>query len=299
MQTSHHKPASALLLTLLIMVSVTGIVLASTKAIMNSTRQVGATSSVSQAEQIALSGIEDGLSRISQGALNATNGEYGGNATTNGQFDNSYFTLGLNRGFALGTSQSCTAWITDEDPFAQHKYDQRCPYYAMSIRRMVSLANSPGSGYTPYFAMQVRDFPIRQDVDLPVTQFSPGVVFLPAFSPTDPGGTLDCYGLKADKSVIAGVCPTGNTGLFSVTPDVPVTVRYIRLHVNNKSLVALQMTNLASTPFTVGKGYTTIDSAGYVGGIEKRLLLTISQNGTGSKSLVSTRQAFDGFGILH
>ena len=289
-------PGSALLLTLLIMVSVSSIVLGSAKAVNDSTRIVGATDSAILAEQMAQSGIEEGFNRLSQSATSATNGDYGVGAVYDAVYGNTYSLTPMRRGFKQGTK--CQTIISDSTP-TNSAIDQNCPYYDLTIRSMVSISNDTSKSYAAQtFDINGRDLPVGGSLTLPISQFQGGYFTIKPTYVGGASGSMACQAFNASNNPVSTLegCPKNNIGLFIVSSLG--NVRSIQLTVD-KPLDSATVIYAQPSPLTIGKGFTTIDAIGYAGGVQKRLMMTVPKDPTIKRNLANITQGFDQFGILH
>jgi hypothetical protein len=290
-----HWRASALLMTLLIIAMVSGGLLIGTRAVIVTTRSAAQITNATMALQMARSGIEEGYRRYSQDTWGAVgvkgnillNGEYGVGAKANMNMtdpNRDYSLKPMRRGFLTG----CTQLSSDFDPSdSGATYSSDCPYYDLSIRNTVAF----GTGTSVSYSYSYRDMAgVGQIVTYPVVR---ATQIIRLSVQNNSGGTIEwcvaragvCYGpqVVTMETLSPGSTSSSFVLINPTDTDVSIKAKPSSDFVTSKGALTVTANSLAPTqdhprPFAISKGYTTIYSTGYSGGIKKTLALTIRAN---------------------
>ncbi|MEZ0287031.1 MAG: hypothetical protein ACAH35_04280 [Candidatus Paceibacterota bacterium] len=267
----------ASLLIMLLLLSVVGVmVLAGSRALLESGRASAVLSTRDEALDTANIGIQEGLSYIGAGSL--TDGEYG-NRTDKTSVGTTYTLYPLRRGFTRDASGFCSVQ-TSAQTLAASTADRTCPYYDMAIRNRVAYTSAPAA------VLSSRDIPSGTAVLIPFrsnfASFTVGV------------GVSVKYAICTSSTV----CEAEQTpaGAFSVVGRNDA--RYLRLvftYVAGPSSITLLNLSSTSGQTVMGKGYTTVDVTGYSGETRVRLIHTVR---AGIPYLSETTGVFDENGVL-
>lgn len=268
MNTPHvrYQSGSGLLITILTLAGFSSVALLGTAVFLASARQSSRNTAALVADQMAQQGIQEGLLRYSQD--NGTDsvlvkGEYGEGAVSNAQPNNAvpYSLLPLRRGY---TGADCATASADASMTASVA-DPTCPYVDTAIRNTVSLAQGIRYLYTPEL--------IASPLTVRVKKYAEFVV-----SKTTSAG-----------QGIVQVCDTAGTcrsvTLTTASPRVTVTQNYVGSGLNIDHLVLSESgdatlavapdSNAGTSQLAIEKGFTTIESTGYAGGIQQKLVMNI------------------------
>jgi hypothetical protein len=255
------KKASALLITILMLALVSAVVLVTSRGVIISTRLSSSTGASDMAEQIAESGVQEGLAWYKANQLFNQPLEYG-DSTSN------YNLAPIFRGFTQATNPTSCSGISSAGPDTSN-LNMNCPYYSLVVRNYVVLSN--GSSNYIYYSRQL---PLSQPVDL-------------YFSSSNINFTIgsNIQDLKINCATSNG-SSTGSLDLNTIN-----TIYSLPISCESPMTVTLNSYKSGTTPTSsdpvltistsslgglrISKGYTTIESTGYAGGITSKRLVSI------------------------
>lgn len=303
MRTLRRQAGASLLIILLIMAGVGSVVLAGSKAIIDSSRQASTTSFSTSALQIAQTGIQDGLLLYKKGFLTAS-GEYGDPAGSTGT---NYSLQNVRRGFQLNDA-TCSSFTVDQVQSAT--YNQDCPYYELSIRNVEAFSSAASAAS---YQLTSRELPkgVGTIIPLPV---NPGITL--TFNTNGGIGLTYDYSTCTTLNCQAGSESATTLGVSNSLLAINAGVLAVRItphftpsagpHVQIVQAVA-PTGSWGTSQIAVGKGFTTIDVTGYAGGVQKKLILTVrphdrltlnSTEVNPSYNQLDFAQSFDQYGVL-
>jgi len=292
------KRASALLTILLTATAIGSVALVVAKSIIDLSHQQNNADASRSAFYIARSGIEEGLLRYRRSPSTLQLGEYGDNARGNLTLSGADYSLkAMRRGFKPGTN--CLTLGSDVTQTTATGYDPDCPYYDLAVRTIVALPTTANVAYSP------RELPLGKTIVLNIPEISDFVFPVVGINTQVAYTTYSGYDASG-ATVGSGTVVAGNAGTV-LAGSIP-TIKSITFTVQNSPLGSLQVINTGSGILAIGKGYTTIDTVGYVGDVERRMLMTVreqdgnSPDGAGgfnrTVSLVEFAQSFNDFGVI-
>jgi hypothetical protein len=271
MKMLRKQPGASLLIILLIMAGAGSVVLVGSRALIDSSRQVGATTNNTVALQMAQAGTQDGLLLYKKGFLTST-GEYGDSAGVSG-----YSLKPVRRGF---TDAACKSWGVDQPATsAVSTYSLDCPYYDIAIRNTKALTAS-----TTDYSLTSRELPNNVPTIIPIPVNPAITVNLNSV----PGFTYDYYlCVTLDCTDVTDPVQTfvaQNNLSFQIPATAGIKVvkamkftSHFTLSSGPHVIIVSGIAPQSGWPsqIAMGKGYTTVDVTGYAGGVQKKVLLTI------------------------
>ena len=252
-----QKSGSALLTILLILSALAAIILFATKNAIDSTRSITRADSGQMAQQIAQSGIEEGLLRLTQkgnsvdGVGLTTDQLYG--SPDNGKL---YTPIIMRRGYTKGCRNIGNAQKSTD---SASTYDPDCPFYDVAVRNYVHLTAANLSKFS------ISDSDLILNTPLSLKVMNSGVNF-----------TLIATGLA--DNILSVSLDGGNTSTtLSGSKPVNVINSARSLHFIKKASMTDKVVTIqcSGCNFVLEKPAITIDSVGYSGGIQRKLLVTI------------------------
>lgn len=302
------RPASSLVITLLIISAVGAVLLTASRSLLDSTRIAAATDSASSAELMAQNGIEEGLLRYKVSCPGPTfcglnsDGEYGDFTKLTGQV---YSLQPMRRGFLpqntsgmpAGTP-SCSVPSNDgvTDPLVNTSYDPNCPYFDLTVRRQVALIQP-----TDVLTLTNRELPLKQKVLLNINHFTNFTISLPSNTTSkldyttvvSGAGTPESGTLDPATNPQVTINGSGTTGINLTVPNVDLAGQQVTIKLFGQGGVLL-----------IYKGVITIDSTGYAGGITRKKIMYIHGDGlqapfTGPYSANQNYRTYDELDFAH
>lgn len=293
MRTFKPQPGASLLTMLLLVAVVGSLVLSGARALTESSRGAAVLSTRSEAYQVALSGIYEGLYYQTSG-LNLLEGEYG--TIVDRTVSTNYSLYPARRGYTRDSDGLCTIPTVAETVASSGTHDKTCPWYELAIRNRA--AYGTGGGPVSAFKLSSLDFPPNTPVMVPLR--STGAFFSIA---NDPSINLVSWFYCTSNNVATCGGPPNWSGSAgpggAIQPLNDLSIRYIRLTVQYTVPPATPITflTLTATPAqtVMGSGYSIIESVGRSGETRVRLVYT---NRGGIPYLAETNGVFDQYGIF-
>jgi hypothetical protein len=250
MRTIPRQSGSSLLLTLLIMIGVSGIILTVAKSVAGQARLTSQTKLSHEADQMALTGIDDGLMRINRGQTNIDQ-QYGDD------------TLGLNRlgplrvGFT-GTTCDTVASVSPPSPALN---DPTCPYYDMAVRTQTSVSEPTEVLLSPL------DLVLGQTETFKVLSNVGPVLLVPHFVNAS-GSSITCDSGCATN----GPFVDGSQIQVTAGPSFTFSLTLTSGELSTKG-VSLS-SSIAPSEFVIFRPNSfLVQATGYAGGVQKKYLL--------------------------
>ena len=309
-RNNQQQPGAALLAVLLIVTLAGALLILGARSLLQGSRTSAYRGTSSSALAIARAGIEEGMLRftdyndhVTAGNTAATGslylGEMGeGAIANNGR--SAYSLLPLRRGF---TDAACTQ-LSDEHGLssASSTYTPNCPFYDLAVRRSVAITLGGNDPTTSTYSYTAAELPAGNKlVTLNIKSF-----FAFSIRPTFVGGNGTL--LAETYSNYEDLNPNNQVESYTITQlngNSPAqsflsAAKSIRLTVQSGTVdkVYVEQGAAASGTLVIDKGYTTIESTGHVGGIEKRLVLSIHPYTTPSIQMFETDKSFSATGWL-
>jgi hypothetical protein len=250
MRTIPRQSGSSLLLTLLIMIGVSGIILTVAKSVAGQARLTSQTKLSHEADQMALTGIDDGLMRINRGQTNIDQ-QYGDD------------TLGLNRlgPLRVGFTGAACDTVADVSPPSTALNDPTCPYYDLAVRSQTSVSEPTEALLTPL------DLVLGQTQTFRVLSTPGSVLLVPHFVNPN-GSSITCDsgcatpGPFVDGSQIQVTAGPSNNFSLTLTSG--------ELSTKGVSLYS----SITPSEFVIFKTNSfLIQATGYSGGVQKKYIL--------------------------
>lgn len=286
--TTFKRQRGASLLTMLLLVAMVSImVLAGIQALTEGSRSSAVGAAQAEAEDIAHTGIQEGMGYFSNPGTALVEGQYG--TLTDRTFSSQYSLYPMRRGFVKNTDCQTLSFAESLGNNASF-IDKNCPYYDLVIRNRTAYNNS---GELATYELSSRDVPNGVEVSIPVR------------------GLAVLLTLQADQNIAAAaykLCESASSctlGSGIVSPGGAFLVgnfsaRYFRLNVTYNTYPATPITVLKASgglgQVVLGKGYITVEATGYSGEVVRRFFLTI--RGDGKRYLSETPFTTNQYGAL-
>ena len=256
------QSGSGLLLTVLTLTVFAAVSVLLTQVLTSTMRVSGLQSVAGESSAMADQGLQEGLLRYSQfkqsvsiAALNPF-GEYGIGADTSAGGGNSYSLLPFSRGYTAG----CAVLGGDNDL----KIDFSCPNYKLAVRSRILL--QPGTSFT--FPAQI--FAAGSPTSIVVYNLNGGTGGVVQFSTR--------YGAKYDITCNSG-CDNNKYNVKSGPfQSITISANSAQLQIDpnkSKTELTVAISSLSLLNMIIDKGFTTIESTGYAGGVHVEKLLNI------------------------